>query len=210
MISGKNIVLVAILIVVLIVAYDISTNKTARAPSQEFAIKKDQGTWITYRSPNGLFEVSLPAPPQHVSEAGLLAGAAKDVKYDVFLSQGKDGTAFMISTITYPTPFAEDQKQAVLDNVVKEVLSANPQNKLLSQEPRTLQAFPALEFTVNSKDYMSRSIAILAQEVLFVLTVMEKNPHHLDEDFQVFVNSLKIKRKNEPTNIPQTSNPQTK
>lgn len=210
MISGKIIVLITTLIVLLIIGYDISTNKTARAPSQEFAIKRDQGTWITYSSPNELFEVSLPTPPQHVSEAGLLVGASKDVKYDVFLSQGKDGSAFMISTIIYPTPFAEDQKQSVLDNVVKEVLSTNTKNKLLHQELKTVLTFPALEFSIDNGEYLSKSMAILAKEVLFVLTVMEKNPHHLDEDFQVFVNSLKIIRKNESVSSPQANSTQSR
>jgi hypothetical protein len=205
MISGRSIVFIATAIVLLIIAYDISTHKTAREPSHEFAIKSDQATWITYKAPNELFEVSLPTQPQHVSEAGLLTGASKDVKYDVFLSQGKDGTAFMISTIAYPTSFPQEQKQGVLDNVIKEILSSNPQSKVVKQESKTFQSFPALEFTINNSEYMSKSMAILAEQVLFVLTVMDKNPHHLDEDFQFFVDSLKIIKNHDRPTPPKDS-----
>lgn len=193
MVSGRNLAIVAVIIVLAIFAYDLATKKERKAHPIETIIQKDRSSWITYESSDGLFAITLPSAPQHVGEVALLPNGEQKVKYDVYFSQGIAGATCVISTIRYPAAFDITRQEEVLEGVKKEMMGSNPSNQILSDEKSTFMGFPSVEFSIKNNGFTSKTKAILASTVLYIITVMERNPEQLDADFTALVHSFVIK-----------------
>src|SRR5260221_12663365 len=103
--SARTWILLAVLFVIAIFAYDFLTKKPKKAPRwDDVNLQAEYVGWKEYQPQSNRFQVRLPALPQHTSasEVAKLGGSKDMVKYDVYLAQAKDHTTFIISTMEYP------------------------------------------------------------------------------------------------------------
>jgi hypothetical protein len=152
-----------------------------------------KSSWVAYEPPSGDFTVHFPSPPQHVSEVSTLPNDSKKVKYDIYLAQEKDGSTFMISKIQYPTAFDEANHDTVLEGVMKEMVGGNPTNVLVKTTKGQFLNNPSLDFSIKNSDFSVHSKAMICDKVLYVLTVMDRDPNFIEEDFKAFEDSFALK-----------------
>ena len=148
--------------------------------------------WKEFVPQTNKFKVMLPALPQHAAEAVPLPAGQGMIKYDMYLSQEKDGTTYMISLIQYPDAFNTSNPSELLDGVMKEMMSGSSNNKLISSKKENYQGFDALDFAIQNSDWSIRCITFLAGKTLFVLTLIDRTPEGIDEAFKKFINSFKL------------------
>lgn len=170
-------------------AYGATTSKSDH--SQIGATTHDKAVWKMFKPQSGRFEVLLPAIPQHVSEAH--PKGDEFTKYDVYLSQDREGNVYMISLTQYPQSYEMGSVDDVLEAVKNGAMGSNTKNELKNEERSTYLNFPALDFAINSKDSQIRSKVIVADKMLIVLTAMNRDDSHLDSDFKTFAGSFVLK-----------------
>jgi len=149
-------------------------------------------SWKEFASAAGLFKVMLPALPQHASEVVPLPTGQGFIKYDMYLSQGKDGSTYMISLIQYPDTFKASDPYELLEDVMKEMMAANGNNKLKDSFQSRFLKVPALDFSILNNSVSIRSKTFFVNKTLFVLTLIDRNTDKLDERFQKFVGSFQF------------------
>lgn len=195
MLSPKQWIVVGSLVLVAIIAYDV-TNKSSHKEGSDMAVShagetSDTSSWKTFHPQNGRFEILFPSLPQHVAENHPMG--VDYTKYDVYLAQERDGTVFLVSMTQYPPSYDTGNGEELLDGVMKGALNANVKNKLLHSEKSTFYNLPALEFVIQNGDFSTKGKAILSEKTLFVLTVMARDSTRLTHDFSTFANSFAIK-----------------
>ena len=160
-------------------------------PSHMGAATHEKAVWKVFKPQNGRFEVLLPAIPQHVSEAHPKGN--EFTKYDVYLSQDREGNVYMISLTQYPPSYEMGSTDDVLEAVKNGAMGSNTKNELKNEERNTYLNFPSLDFAIKSNDSSIRSKVILVGKTLIVLTAMNRDESHLDTDFKTFAGSFVLK-----------------
>lgn len=147
--------------------------------------------WKLFKPQNDRFEVLLPSIPQHVSEKH--PTGTEFTKYDVYLSQDREGSVYMISLTEYPESYEMGSPEEVLEAVKNGALGSNSKNELKSAESSTYLNMPSMDFAIESSESAIRSKVIVNEKTLVVLTAMNRNPAHLDADFATFAGSFVLK-----------------
>ncbi|HXF28247.1 MAG TPA: hypothetical protein VN457_00225 [Chlamydiales bacterium] len=161
-------------------------------PAQEEKTVEVSEEWKEFQPTTGLFKVKLPALPQHASDAVPLPSGQGLIKYDMYLSQKKNGRTFMVSLIQYPELFDTSSPNELLDGVMKEMMAGNVNNKLKMVQKGEFRTYPAIDFEIQNNDVLLRSKTFLAGKTLFVLTLIDRSEKDLDSEFAKFSDSLLV------------------
>lgn len=197
MLSRKHWIVIVTLIVLAIIAYDLTPRKTQNDSNAETSQSiLDKTSWKLYRPQNGRFEVLMPALPQHVSESH--PNGSEFTKYDVYLAQDHLGNIFLVSVTQYPNSFIANKDEDVLESVMNGAVGANSKNTLKHSKRSTFLNLPSLDFTIQSTDSAIRTKAILDGNILYVLTVMDRDPNRIENEFNTFAGSFAIKNPHQP------------
>lgn len=148
--------------------------------------------WKEFRDQAATFKVQLPALPQHASEAVPLPGGQGVIRYDMYLSQEKDGTTFMISRIQYPNEFDTNNSSQLLEGVLTEMMGGNTNNNLKESTKGSYRGFPSLDFLIQNNDVLIRSKTFLSNKTLYVLTLIDRNKGEIDSSFKIFSESFEL------------------
>jgi hypothetical protein len=148
--------------------------------------------WKEFNPNNGKFTVFLPTLPQHASDAVPLPTGQGFIKYDMYLSQERDGTVFMISMIQYPNDFDTTNAQSLLDNVMKELMGGNVHNKLKTSQKGMFKEFPCIDFLIENNEILIRSKAFLVNKTLYVLTLIDKTPIDVEGHFKQYFEAFHL------------------
>jgi hypothetical protein len=143
--------------------------------------------WKEYIPNNSKFTTMLPSLPQHASDAVPLPSSPGFIKYDMYMTQEKDGTTFMISMIQYPNEFDTSRPTDILDSVQKELLAGNPHSKLRYSTRSMFQEYPAIDFIIDNHELAIRCKAFLVEKTLYVLTLIDRTPLDVEEHFGKYV-----------------------
>ncbi len=173
-----------------LITYKVSRNHEEN-PSHMAAQTHEKSVWKLFKPQNSRFEVLLPSIPQHVAEAH--PNGNDFTKYDVYLSQDKDGNVFMISLTEYPPQYEMGSVDDVLEAVKNGALGANSKNQIKNVEKSTYLNLPSMDFFIESSDSAIRSKAIVDNKTLIVLTAMNRDPARLEKDYNTFVGSFVLK-----------------
>lgn len=155
--------------------------------------------WKEFSPANGKFKVLLPALPQHASDSVPLASGNGSIKYDMYLSQEKNGTTFMISLIEYPKDFDTSKSSDLLDSVMNQLMAGNPNNRLRNVAKGSYHTYPSLDFAIENNDVFVRSKTFMMGKTLFVLTLVDRNLNDIDAQFVKFINSFALQEVAVPT-----------
>lgn len=191
MLSSKQCAVIVGLAALGIIGYGTMSNSNNNS-SQMGASTVDKSIWKLFKPQNDQFEVLLPSIPQHVTESH--PTGKEFTKYDVYLSQDRDGNVYMISITQYPPSYAMGSAEEVLEAVKNGALGSNAKNELKSSESSTFLNMPCMDFSIVNSDSAIRSKAIVNDKTLIVLTVMNRDPSAIDKDFNTFSGSFVLKQ----------------
>jgi len=156
--------------------------------------------WREFVSAIGKFKVMLPSVPQHASEDLPVPDSEFVLKYEMYVSEEGDGTTFMISLIKYPDGIDTSKPENMLENVMNEMISVNPSNRLRSMSFFDLDNHKALDFSIASPEIVVNSRAFIVEKILYLLTVIDKVNKEDSEEYQYFIDSFQLLPLDEASN----------
>ena len=197
--SVQGWIIVAVLFVLSIFAYDFLTHKPKRTVIIPIGTKEEYSKWKEFRSDEGGFEAKFPSLPQYASTSDEESfGRTEDkVQYHVYAAQDRDGTTFLVKLIQYPESAILVKEDLLFDDVVKDMLSHNAGSKLMDTKKIVHLDLPARDFQIEAPGFWIRSRAFFAGKKLYVITVMDRNAGQLEADFTNFVTSFHLLEKGE-------------
>jgi len=160
-------------------------------PSQIFASATEKSVWKKFTPKSGRFEVLMPAIPQHAQESH--PNGNEVTKYDVYLAQDQEGSVYMISLTQYPPSYDMGNIDDVLEAVKNGAAGSNAKNEVKHVERSTFLNLPSMDFLIENSDSGIRSKVVVDNKTLIVLTVMNRDPTHLESDFNQFAGSFVLK-----------------
>lgn len=146
--------------------------------------------WREFVSAIGRFKVMLPMTPQHANEKLPIPDTPYVLEYDMYVSETQEGTTYMISLIRYPDAVDTSNTDNMLENVMNEMVAANPTNKLRSMAFHDFHGDKALDFVIYSADTVVASTAFVRGKTLYLLTLIDKLKSYKEQDFRYFVDSF--------------------
>lgn len=166
-------------------------NEKATAPTIEVTSDLME-EWREYKPQSQLFTVSLPALPQHASQAIPVQEGEGVIRYNMYLAQARDGATFMINVIEYPASFDVSDSQALLEGVMKEIVGGNPNNTLVKSTRDAFYGFPSLLFLVHNQEGTIKTRVIQKNHVLYVLSAADISDERVESKFEKLVGSFKF------------------
>lgn len=199
MISKTKLMVYGAIIILALIALDVMRRRAQKDETTSENQPTTSAAAIKNSDLNGFsteeFTVFLPEIPKHASEAVPLPSGQGLIKYDMYLSQKKDGTTYMVSEIQYPNGFKLPAATDLLESVMKEMMAGNTNNQLKNMQKGTFQGSPCIDFEIANNQVFVKSKAFLAGKTLFVLTLIDRNLQEIDKQFETFVNSFKMQQK---------------
>lgn len=167
----------------------------ATTPGQEevsnLAIQGFEG-WREFVSPKNDFKVLLPTLPHHATEQ-LNDGKTKlPKKYDTFVTEKKDGTAFIITRVELPEEIHAAEREQILRDVVNDLLAHNQDNKLKMMQMGAFHDQMSVDFSLQNQEVGVVGKAFLEGRMLYVLTMLSKLDNLNESQFNFFVNSFQL------------------
>ena len=165
---------------------------SAATPSAVTEVDPNYESWKEFTSPTGQFKVLLPILPQHATDKIADPKTKEPRKYDMYVAAKNDGTVFMISAITFPSGIAEKDSEALLTNVVNDMLARNKDNVLKMKQASAFRNFKALDFSIENGDIILGGKAFVHNNTLYVLNMVSKHGTFNLNEFNFFVNSFDV------------------
>jgi hypothetical protein len=153
------------------------------------------GAWKVFTSKR--FTVELPGQPHHAHETSTVPDSKEKIGYDMYVTQSRLGTTFMINVIEYPPSFNTDSSEPILTAVLNDIMAANDSNTIIHKEYGSFFNYPSIEFVLNNTQANLRVRAFLRDKTLFILSVADTDIDTLDGAFSKFVESFQLKTYNE-------------
>lgn len=195
--SIKSWVVLAALFVILIFTYDFLTKTPSRrAPGTQRA-KVDAASWLEYTAPDKSFKAKFPSVPQYAvasddSPFGLASGK---VTYHVYAAQGNDGSTFLVKVVHYGQPISKLDRELLFDDVQKDMLANNPGTLLVNTKKLTYNGHPSVDFTLEGDGYALKSRVFYTDDILYILTVIDRSAKSLEKDFDIFTGAFALVEK---------------
>lgn len=146
--------------------------------------------WREFVSTTNGFKVSLPDYPQHASQNVSIPKTDKKRKYEMYAAEKVDGTVFMISVITYPSESDLVSPVAATEEIVREMMEKNPNNKLEKIDYTIFEGHEAGDFNIENPDRKIKGKAVVIGKVLYLLTYIAKKENFSEEDYTHFIKTF--------------------
>lgn len=108
----------------------------------------------------------------------------------------------MISVISFLNVDKMKSDQSVLKNVIDDMVSSNPGNKLEKIQYGTYEDHKDADFLITNKSYAISGRAFVDGNQLYVLSSLSKTPEESKSEFDYFLRSFKL-----TNNIPSNTVP---
>jgi len=148
--------------------------------------------WREFHSVIGNFKVSMPGQPQHAIEKLPIPNTELFVNYNMYVAEEGDGTTVMVSLIRYPKEVDTSNREAMLENVMNEMVSSDPGNQLRSMKFSKFQDQLTLDFRIENKNILILNKALMVKQDLYLLTLIDKTGNFQELEFSHFINSFKL------------------
>jgi hypothetical protein len=150
-------------------------------------------SWFNYDSPGGEFSVSLPLLPQTATQ-NLTDPKTDEVKrYEMYVAQTEGDTIYMISLISLSQEPEDAAKILILNQMMNDMVAANPGNKLASSKSTSYEGLPSLDFTIENDHNTIQAREFIKGKTIYLLSTILKKDKKEKSHFQHFINSFKMK-----------------
>lgn len=154
--------------------------------------KEDFSTWQDFIPRSGLFKVLLPHTPQYAKDLVSIPDSDKKRRYDMYASEKIDGTLFLISVITYPSEVDTKNSHEILNQTVNELMQSNVDNRLISRKEIQFEKYPAVDFSMNNRDFHVQGRAILVDKIVYVVSYITRKNDFDPVEYQHFIDSFEL------------------
>jgi len=138
------------------------------------------------------FTVDLPSQPHHAHETSTTPDSSDKIGYDMYVTQSRLGTTYMINVIEYPPSFSTEPSEPILTGILNDILSGNDSNQVMHKELGSFSDYPSIEFVLSNTQGNLRVRAFLRDQTLFILSVADTDIDTLDHTFARFVDSFRL------------------
>lgn len=152
--------------------------------------------WKEYTSPSEAFTVLFPTLPQHATESIKDPKTGHIRNYDMYVSERMDGTIFMISLITFQQMQSNQDTQAMLLNMMNDMVASNSENVLKADQPGKYLGYPSLDFTLSNNEHNIDAKTFMINNTMFVLTRITNEKNYNTSEFTFFLNSFEVANQN--------------
>lgn len=149
-------------------------------------------TWKQFIAPGGEFEVYMPELPQHLQNTLDIAKSEKKKKFEIYVTENRGGSVFMVYRISYPLDFKTSNQQLILEDEINDIIVTNPNNRLVSSVETEYQGYPARKFELDNKDYTILGLAFMVEKVVYIITYATIDDEVNLNEFQRFVESFQL------------------
>ncbi len=149
-------------------------------------------SWFNYDAPGGQFKVSLPLLPQTATQ-NLTDPKTDEVKhYEMYVAQTDSGNIYMITLINLPQELDENANILILNQIMNDMVAANPGNKLQTSKTSKYQDLTALDFTIQNDQTTIEAMEFVKDKTIYLLSTISKKNNKEKTHFKYFVNSFKM------------------
>ncbi len=167
--------------------------KEKLSPAQEDALAQESfKLWKSFTPPTGEFKALFPSLPQHAAENTRDPHTNQPRNYVMYVSEKPNGTLLMVSMITYPKDGTMAPPTQILHNVMQELMTSNPANKLISEKENPIAAYPSLDFSIKNKEVRIENRGFIKDHTLFLLTFIAKNEEFNEKEYMHFLDSFEL------------------
>lgn len=156
--------------------------------------------WREFSSDTGKFKVLLPTVPQHVTDMFADPKTREQRKYETFVAAGDNGSAFMISAITFPNNIDADNADETLKSAVADMLARNKDNKLNKMESGKFRNQRAIDFSLSNGDLLIVGKVFAHNNILYILSMINKADSFNPKELDFFSNSFDFNDNGRPIN----------
>lgn len=193
---GRNLVLGAFMVLFLFMIYLASDLKEAYkilpGNTSGQLVVPPFADWHVYTPEPGLFQVSLPAPPQAAHSQVAIPKSDKMRHYQMYVSEKLDGTAMMISLITYPTDYNLKNTQQLFREIVDELLVGNRENRLEDFSLEEIKGYPGARFQIQNPQLKIQGREFLVGNTLYLLNYVATKQAFQEDEFTHFLDSFSL------------------
>jgi hypothetical protein len=148
--------------------------------------------WIDYSPSNKTFQVKLPSLPQTTSKTFTDPNTQEKRSYEMFVSEKKDGTVFLISIINFKDLKSNVQDDEMLTAVANDMMTTHPDNKLIKTEAGKFKGNPSLKFELASDKVKIDTLTFIIGKKLYVLNRVAPAGSSDMKEFDFFTNSFDV------------------
>lgn len=148
--------------------------------------------WEEYTPTSGRFTVFLPGIPQYVRDVVDIPDTKLKRYYEVYASEEKDSTVYMISVITYPKEFDTKNPEELLDGIIREFSASRPDNKLGNVEKNHQEIPPNSDFTIENGEFTIKGHALVKDQTMIVLSCIAPKDLFNEKEYEMFIKSFKL------------------
>jgi hypothetical protein len=147
--------------------------------------------WRVFTSKEGGFSVALPGPPAESKQRVATATGHLDVY--LFLVEGKDGTAYVVSYSDLPADEVKPGSEEKRLDFAREGAVANARGKLRTEKKVELDGCPGRELVIETdKDVVIRMRVYAAKRRLYQAMAMGPGGFSQSKDALLFLDSLRL------------------
>lgn len=149
--------------------------------------------WIDFTPTTNKFSVKLPAMPQQGKDRLTDVKTKEQKDYEMYVSKNND-TVFMVSVISFTQSNQDKTEDAILNDVIQDMVASNPANKLENVRHGLIDGHKDVDFVINNDNYVLAGRAIIANKQLYVLSALANNIEATKSpEYNYFLNSFKLK-----------------
>ncbi len=167
-------------------------NASLQVPAYLEKVTND--SWQVYEPKSRSFKILFPkVPPQHVATSQAFENSKERIIYNVYSSIGSDATTYMLSIVQYPPSFDISSPKSILQTTLQQMTQGSLHNTIVGQKSVAIGNCPAIEFDLQNVEFATLGRAMMNGSTLYVLTVMNRDRNHLEENYRQFVDSFEIR-----------------
>ncbi len=187
------IVLATLLIgVILVSTRTINTDKNLSRTKAGQAAAPVYLNWREFIDQSRKFKILLPSTPQYIKETLEIPKSDKKRRYEIYVSEGLNGSVFMINLITYPSDVDTSNIDQILHDTVYEIISTHPSNQLKELTETIYQNQQAVDFHVINQNFDVQGKAFMVEKTIYLLTYIAKASDVDMDEYQHFLNSFQL------------------
>lgn len=159
---------------------------------EETTVVPSDLNWIDYSPNSKKFSAKFPALPRQAKEHLTDIKTKETKEYEIYVNE-TDGKIFMISVIAALNSAKDQTEDAMLNDLVNNMVAANPSNKLESIRHGLFDGHKDVDFVITNPYFVMKGKAVADNEELYVLTSITRNAGEGKSEYNYFVNSFKLK-----------------
>lgn len=156
------------------------------------SVQENFSDWVNFNPPAKQFKVSLPSTPQFFEDTVELPFSPEKGEFEMYVSTKVNGTLFMVNSVRYPPKADTSNPQEVLRALVEQLSYTRPGNRIVALKESQFDRYPALDFSLENKEFKVEGKALMVDKRAFILTYIARKGDFDSREYEHFMNSFSL------------------